>query len=354
MKLKKIICLTLSLLMMSACFAALPAMAADTTPPKTVADYNYPLNKLYDCSKNVNVEYDIDKDGVKTTKLSPKVATTWTGVNGALNSLDDNIDLSKYKYVVVEMFYETLEDAVAVPYAKLAIRKVSTENKDSETQIQQDINKTFYPMTQKSGYNGSSLDNRQTLQDGVWATYVFPLLNQTHSFGYDLTANGINYITYWWLTFSDGGKNNDFNVYIKSIKYTANAPYDITFEAAQNGLDTSDMKDFRFIASVKDVNLANYSEVGFDITRGSDSAKLNKNGTAVYSSILANGDEIKAESYGGKYIVALELNGVPTGTNDTLLVTPYLKDKKGNKISGKTVKVTIENGSVTECSWEVK
>ncbi len=319
-------------------------------------DYNYPIKSLYDCSKNADVTYDVDKDGVTATKISPKVATTWVGVNALYNNVATNIDLSKYNYVVVEMFYETLEDAVAVPYAKLSIRKGSAENNSDATQ--KTIEKPFFSMTQESGYDGSSLDNRLGLQEGVWATYVFPL-EQTHSNGYDFDTNDVNYITYWWLTFSDGGNNNDFNVYIKSIKYTAKAPYDINFEGAQDGLNASATNDFRFIASVKDVELAKYSEVGFDITRVSDNAKLNANGTAVYSSVLANTEnglnEIKAENYGGKYIVALELCEIPVQDEEiSLLITPYIKKQNGVKISGMTAKVTIKNGSVTECSWEVK
>lgn len=345
MKLKKIICLTLSLLMMSACFAALPAMAADTTPPETV---DHTVTAIHG-NNNMTVTENVEKDGVSTTMIAPINKTNSSGFDcGTV------IDLNTYNFIVIEMYFEKISDNMSV-YPKMQI--VQGKNKTDDTTVTT-IGKYYYPMTQLSDYDASDLKNRQGLVNGTWVTYVFPL-EQTHSLGaYDFKTNNVNYITYWklWFDFNGAGgaTENDYNAYIKSIKYTANAPYDISFEAAQNGSEASATNDFRFIASVKDVNLANYSKVGFDITRGSDGAKLNKNGTAVYSSILANGAEIKAESYGGKYIVALELNGVPTGTDDTLLVTPYLKDKKGNKISGKTAKVTIVNGSVTECSWEVK
>ena len=95
--------------------------------------------------------------------------------------------------------------------------------------------------------------------------------------------------------------------------------------------------------------MTDYAKVGYVINAklGSETRTWDRSGTSVYSSVQANGKTVSAASLGGSYIVALELDGVPTNAQITFEVTPYVV-KDGDTVYGSTVTFLFENGELVK------
>ena len=135
----------------------------------------------------------------------------------------------------------------------------------------------------------------------------------------------------------------------------AERPKFIGLQMSENYTDQYDdlVKDVRFIAVLEDENCEAFSKVGFKVKAidedGNGGTEIKKTDYRVYTSITANekGDikPYTAEQLGGKYIVALEVGGVPAVGTATLHVTAFAVDLNGNEIyDSSTYEIVFEDG----------
>ena len=137
-----------------------------------------------------------------------------------------------------------------------------------------------------------------------------------------------------WATVTDG------TPVIKALAYVAkNKTSDPIFDYWQSTMETSGKYDARFIAIVDDYT--KYDEIGFDIAI--DGQTVSFNCWCVYNSILGGDydDPYTAEELGGRYIVAVVLEGM-SGEKD-VTVTPWVKYKgETEKTMGTTKTATVK------------
>ena len=106
--------------------------------------------------------------------------------------------------------------------------------------------------------------------------------------------------------------------------------------------------DVRFIAVLRTDKLNNYESVGFTVTpidNGESGDPVDLNCTTVFTSLLAQGSnsviERTAGDFGGSYIFALSVTGVPT--NASFIVKPYATQKVGGDKLGVSWKLTFDS-----------
>ena len=106
--------------------------------------------------------------------------------------------------------------------------------------------------------------------------------------------------------------------------------------------------DVRFIAVLRTDKLNNYESVGFTVTpidNGESGDPVDLNCTTVFTSLLAQGSnsviERTAGDFGGSYIFALSVTGVPT--NASFIVKPYATQKVGGDKLGVSWQLTFDS-----------
>ena len=126
-------------------------------------------------------------------------------------------------------------------------------------------------------------------------------------------------------------------VQLPAATVTDNGSRFVGVQWRENPDDNGATRDVRFIAAIGDYKA--YEQIGFDFTMNGISGSVNC--LTVYDSIVADGVEIFAENYGGKYFFAYTLSGFEKGQTYTLSATSYTKMKDGEKVSGDTFEVTV-------------
>ena len=93
-----------------------------------------------------------------------------------------------------------------------------------------------------------------------------------------------------------------------------------------------------------DVNLENYSSVSYriEVITSEGTYRDNTATTTLYSSILANGEPVSAESLGGQGIHVSAVKNLPTGEDITVICTPMLKSSNGVYVSGTPAAYTYQ------------
>ncbi len=109
---------------------------------------------------------------------------------------------------------------------------------------------------------------------------------------------------------------------------------------------TSEETDLRFLFSIDETKLNDYTAVGFVFSKSDDdpvkvdSPKVNyKEVTAVYSAVIANSEEIPAPD--GRYWVAVKLSEIPHASFATeIYVRPFVEDGEGTRY-GETKHINV-------------
>lgn len=265
-----------------------------------------------------------------------------------------SVPVASYNYVLVNCYYSN-----GTKGAYPSVRITSSKNSGI---------KSWYSLYSYQNMNDISKANRAGRNvwggDGVWLTIIFPIANKNVISESDAFSTSDYITSFVFDAHANGGKGGD--VYVSSITFSAtpvavqdksvSEAESIMFRGAQNPETASEgeASAFRLIATLGDVDLSAYSKVGFELV-GNATAKYE--GTTVYSSIFENTDgniaEVKATDYkNGKYIVAVEIE-VPTDASGEFTVKPYLVDNNGETVYGIAAKITVTNGTVTGCVWEV-
>lgn len=136
------------------------------------------------------------------------------------------------------------------------------------------------------------------------------------------------------------------NIVLKSV--SANNT-DVKTVGAQLSTDTirdeqgKESQSVRFVAGV---NSLDYKQIGFTVTEVNHKAYWDINGTTVYESILANGENgierVNASDYGCTYLFALTITGIPV-EDLVFRVTPYgISDDGTVDYYGATMVVTLK------------
>ena len=257
------------------------------------------------------------------------------------NNFGAGIDLSEYHYIVMEYYIEN--ENVDTPVGNLKFRSTAYESDGRSL--------GGYCW----GYAGLEANNYEVTSDGTtryqqkmnaWNTAIIPINTMFIDNQYKYLSEGeLGYINVYPV-----GDLADTStvVYLKSMKaVTSVEKYkNINCAGAQVAAGSaSNTNKLRFLATLGETSLKDYTKVGYVINAkvGSETRTWDRSGTSVYSSVQANEKTVSAASLGGSYIVALELDRVPTTGQITFEVTPYVI-KNGNTVNGSTVTFLFENG----------
>lgn len=109
---------------------------------------------------------------------------------------------------------------------------------------------------------------------------------------------------------------------------------------------TSEETDLRFLFSIDETKLNDYTAVGFVFSKSDDPVKNNDpehpnytTSTTVYSSVIANDDTIPAPD--GRYWVAIKLSEIPHASFATeIYVRPFVEDGEGTRY-GETKHINV-------------
>ena len=108
---------------------------------------------------------------------------------------------------------------------------------------------------------------------------------------------------------------------------------------------TSEETDLRFLFSIDETKLNDYTAVGFVFSKSDDPVKVDspkvnyKEVTAVYSAVIANSEEIPAPD--GRYWVAVKLSEIPHANFATeIYIRPYVEDGSGTRY-GETKHINV-------------
>ena len=108
---------------------------------------------------------------------------------------------------------------------------------------------------------------------------------------------------------------------------------------------TSEETDLRFLFSIDETKLNDYTAVGFVFSKSDDPVKVDspkvnyKEVTAVYSAVIANSEEIPAPD--GRYWVAIKLSDIPHASFTTeIYVRPFVEDGEGTRY-GETTHINV-------------
>lgn len=108
---------------------------------------------------------------------------------------------------------------------------------------------------------------------------------------------------------------------------------------------TSEETDLRFLFSIDETKLNDYTAVGFVFSKSDDPVKVDspkvnyKEVTAVYSAVIANSEEIPAPD--GRYWVAVKLSEIPHASFATeIYVRPFVEDGEGTRY-GETTHINV-------------
>lgn len=101
------------------------------------------------------------------------------------------------------------------------------------------------------------------------------------------------------------------------------------------------------------IDRLDYSEVGFkvtlDYTKNTSTlhAEYRLSSATAYTSVIGNGKTLTAESFGKKYICAVELPAIDRTVGDiTVKITPYVADSNGRSYYSETVELTYNAGTI--------
>lgn len=118
-------------------------------------------------------------------------------------------------------------------------------------------------------------------------------------------------------------------------KYTivsaADASMNVYFQTKANE-DKFDMRLVGTLGTGAELDLANYTEVGFIVIDPKTKRTVTKKSTTVYASVEANGSVISAEELEATYVFVLTVTNVPAG--EKFFVAPYAITADGNYVIG--------------------
>ncbi|MBQ7348205.1 MAG: hypothetical protein IJW55_09620 [Clostridia bacterium] len=121
---------------------------------------------------------------------------------------------------------------------------------------------------------------------------------------------------------------DDIRIYNKALTAdeieSINMPTCVGYQV-KDDTETDGSFSLRFLATV---NSLDFAEVGFEITAayGSDSKPFTKSCKYVYQSVNAANGSVTAESKGGDYLIALAITGIPEDVGEvTYTVKPFAK-----------------------------
>ena len=215
----------------------------------------------------------------------------------------------------------------------------------------------FYAWNASATYKNFKVKKGLTVSDPTGenqAKYVSFTLDGEYQNGYKTvsaatlptpsTANKAYYVNNNCLVDGSGNVITDKNALSLSAGYNLvelYSKYTPEFELRGYQSSLSPAANSTSIRLVGTIDTLTYESLGFKITAKWKDAEgvthtgantVDKNATAVYTSILAGSAAgcaaVTAESLGSEYIVAIAINGVPTGENVQVdfTVTPYLVD----------------------------
>ena len=96
--------------------------------------------------------------------------------------------------------------------------------------------------------------------------------------------------------------------------------------------DKFDMRLVGTLGTGAELDLANYTEVGFIVIDPKTKRTVTKKSTTVYTSVEANGSVISAEELEATYVFVLTVTNVPAG--EKFFVAPYAITADGNYVIG--------------------
>ncbi len=212
--------------------------------------------------------------------------------------------------------------------------------------------------------------NYETLATGEYGS----LMNKKHNIR--LEVNAETGVTNFWMDgiktgtltntgfqnggFSFGASHNAVAV-LDNLVVTAGTVADLLPQVRLVGVqnaknDAEKTYAVRFVGALgDDVNLEDYTEVGFEITATygeSENRVLSKACTTVYSKIVGQeggvATEYSAENLGATYLFALAIHGIPESIgNVTFTVTSYYATELGT-VKGETYTVVYNAGDFVE------
>lgn len=112
--------------------------------------------------------------------------------------------------------------------------------------------------------------------------------------------------------------------------------------------DDAEKRDVRFVAVIDDYKA--YEELGFSFTWGEKVGRVNC--YTVYSELLADGQTVKPETYGGKYFFAYTLEGLEKGEEYTFTAQSFTKKTDADAVLGVKASVTVTVGADGSVSFQ--
>ena len=311
------------------------------TADKPMEEIDLISKGIYDQSTN-GAPTETTFEGISVKKLVAQ-STGQVSFNTHPNNFGAGIDLSKYHYIVMEYYIKN--ENVDTPVGKVRFRSTAYESDGTS------LGGQCY------SYAGLEANNYEVTSDtatkyqqkmNAWNTVIIPINTMFIDNQYKYLSEGeLAYINVY-----PAGDLMDTStvVYIKSMKAVASVEEykNINCAGAQVAAGSaSNTNKLRFLATLGEASLTDYAKVGYVINAklGSETRTWDRSGTSVYSSVQANQKAVSAASLGGSYIVALELDGVPTNAQITFEVTPYVV-KDGDTVYGSTVTFLFENGEL--------
>lgn len=294
--------------------------------PESGSIQSFDLNGLTNRS-GMQVAYGVVKDGFTCTKVEKDDSLNWRGL---YLSGGCSIDLSVYKYIVLDCYYEYTDGVM--PTGSPLFNAITIDGDSGK-------GKPLSPAERDTGY----VSGKQPLVVNRWNHFVFSL-SQIDSQYQSITYGGFQFCSQDHY----GDNSADYRVYIRSIKAVASLEDAVNDTVVYRGTQGSvslvvgSTQNIRFLATIDEIETT-YSKVGMEIT-----ATISQNlrnwdisSNQVYTAVLGmgNSETYSAADLSGKYLIAVELNNVPVGEEIVFTVTPYILDKNRGKIYGGSYKV---------------
>ncbi len=288
-------------------------------------------------------DYDNTKTALSTTVFEDKVAWKLGKVGnsdtteGAFKINQLSVNVSDYNYILVNCYYT---GATGLKPGSVCI--TGAQNITSWF--------TLYPHKATTNLSNDTRLTNGDINTGTWMTLVIPIYNvDITSDSRTMADNGV--ISELSLRLHGiGGVGAD--MYVSSVTFSqSSTPIvdktvndDVIFRGAQMSDDGTNV---RFLATIDDLDLEQYSEIGFNVVTADGTQSWNVHSTLVYESVNALNKTITAAELGGKYIVAFVVEGIPASTSADFIITPYLVSADGETTTnGATATAKMVNNAI--------
>ncbi len=127
--------------------------------------------------------------------------------------------------------------------------------------------------------------------------------------------------------------------------------YAVKSVCVQQGTEVTDGNtSLRFLAVLDDIDLNAFSKIGFEvcISNGVKTEVMVLRGNSVFTSVIAAGESVSAETLGGKWIFALEVLNIPVSGSYTFTVRPVMVNASGTAFIGAAGVTELVSGAIAE------